>query len=103
MVAELSKEIFQAESGIEAVTIFKRNPDIDVVFLDFHMPKMNGLEAANQIRSINKDVVIILVTADTYTDAQEDFKQYGINDLYFKPYNRNFLKELIIKHFYRKT
>ena len=36
---------------------------VDVVFLDIDMPEMNGLELAKRIIRINKDIVIVFVSA----------------------------------------
>jgi len=90
-----------AENGIEAVSIYKHHPDIDMILMDCHMPKMNGYEAINQIRAINKDVIIIVATADTYSDVLEHKSSGGINDFFFKPYDRKFLNQLIKKYFDR--
>jgi len=92
-------EILLAGNGIEAVSIYKNHPDIDLVLIDFRMPKMNGYEAIKEIRAINKDVVIIVATADAYSEVLEHKTRNGINDVFFKPYNRHFLNQLIRKHF----
>jgi CheY-like chemotaxis protein len=93
------REILLAENGIDAVSIYKDHPDIDLVLIDFRMPKMNGYEAIKEIRAINKDVVIIVATADAYSEVLEHKTTNGINDVFFKPYNRHFLNQLIRKHF----
>jgi signal transduction histidine kinase/ActR/RegA family two-component response regulator len=98
-IHDFCREILLAENGVEAVSIYKDHPDIDLILLDFHMPKMNGYEAANQIREINKKVIIIVATADTYSEILEHKSKGGINDFFFKPYDRNFLNQLIKKYF----
>lgn len=59
-------QIFNAENGIEAVKLFKQffeeNP-IQIAILDINMPGMNGIDAAEQIRAIDKNAVIIFLTA----------------------------------------
>jgi signal transduction histidine kinase/ActR/RegA family two-component response regulator len=99
MVKNYSKEILYAETGIQAVSIFRNNPDIDLILMDLYMPVLNGFEATKQIRQINKDVIIILETADEHSEITKKSLRKGINDYFFKPYNRTFLNELITKHF----
>jgi CheY-like chemotaxis protein len=98
-IKDFCREILLAENGIEAVSIYKNHPDIDLVLIDFRMPKMNGYEAIKEIRAINKDVLIIVTTADAYSEILEHKTRNGINDVFFKPYNRKFLNQLIRKYF----
>jgi signal transduction histidine kinase len=99
LIKDYCKEFLFAEDGIEAVEIFRNNPDTDLVLMDYHMPRLNGYEAANEIRSLSKDVVIIVETADTYSDVVENMSREGINEFFFKPYNKDFLIRLMKKYF----
>ena len=56
------KEVYFAENGKDGLETFKqKHPDI--VLTDEVMPEMNGLEMVKEIREIDKDVPIILVSA----------------------------------------
>ena len=103
MLQNYSKEILYAETGVEAVTVFSNNPDIDLIMMDLNMPKLDGSEAIKLIRAISKNVVIIAETAKSLSEVTEETSGYGINDFFFKPYSRQFLNELIFKHFYKKN
>jgi CheY-like chemotaxis protein len=94
-----SREILYAATGVEAIEICKNNPDIDLILIDFHMPVMNGCEAARQIRTFNKEVIIILETADSFSDETTEFSREGINDYFYKPYNRISLNNLVARYF----
>ena len=99
LVKGYSKEILYAKTGVEALQIFKNNPDTDLILMDFNMPEMNGYEAARRIRLLNKEVIIIVETAYTPSEVTDDTSAEGINGFFFKPYNRSFLNHLINKHF----
>ena len=55
-------KVFQAENGREAIEIFEREK-CDIVFIDIEMPGMNGLDAAERIRGMNRECSIIFLTA----------------------------------------
>jgi len=99
IVQKFNKEIFTARTGIEAVEICRRNPDIDLVLMDIQMPEMDGYEATRQIRQFNTDVVIIAQTAFALSGDKELALAAGCHDYIAKPIRRNQLMELINKHF----
>ena len=57
-------------SGIEALKMIETQPP-DVVFLDIHMPQMDGLETLTKLRKIEKDLPVIMVTA--YPEEEKNF------------------------------
>ena len=95
LVKNISKEIIYAKTGIEAVELFRKNPDIDVVLMDIQMSGMNGYEATKQIREFNKDVVIIAQTAYAIAGDREKSIEAGCNDYISKPLNKKELLEKI--------
>jgi signal transduction histidine kinase len=96
---KVSKEIFKATTGFEAVEIFRNNPDIDLIFMDLLMPGLNGFEATSQIRQINKDVVIIAQTALGFSDDEQKAIEAGCNDYVVKPVKKDELFTVIKKYF----
>ena len=96
---KVSKVIFKATTGFEAVEIFRNNPDIDLIFMDLLMPGLNGFEATSQIRQINKDVVIIAQTALGFSDDEQKAIEAGCNDYLVKPVKKDELFMLIKKYF----
>jgi PAS domain S-box-containing protein len=99
MVNVFSREILKAHTGIEAVEICRRNPDIDLILLDIQMPDMSGYEASREIRKFNKDVVIIAQTAYGLTGDREKAIAAGCTDYISKPVSSSLLSSLILKHF----
>jgi CheY-like chemotaxis protein len=95
-----SKEILEARTGIEAVEICRKNPDIDLVLMDILMPDLNGYEATRQIRKFNKNVVIVAQTAFGLSGDREKAIEAGCNDYIAKPINKAELFEIIKKRTY---
>jgi PAS domain S-box-containing protein len=98
LVHNFSKEVLHAITGVEAVAACHKNSDIDLVMMDIRMPQMNGLEATQQIRQFNKDVIIIAQTAFGFSGDCEKALEAGCNDYISKPINKTVLFELIKKH-----
>jgi len=90
--------IIRAINGLEAVEIFKENPNIDLLLLDIKMPIMDGFEALRQIRSINNSSIIIAQTAHAYQDEIDRIKSSGFNDYILKPINAKKLFAILQKY-----
>ena len=75
-----------AHNGLEAIRQIKRN-QYDGVFMDCHMPLMDGFEASRAIRELPefKDLPIIALTADALEDSKDKILEAGMNDIVTKP------------------
>lgn len=76
-----------AGNGAEAVELARRFP-YQLVFLDCHMPQLDGYEAARAIRRLSgaiSHVPIIALTADALVGAKERALAAGMNDHISKP------------------
>jgi PAS domain S-box-containing protein len=91
--------VLHAYSGVEAVDIYRSNPDIELILMDIRMPGMNGYEATRRIRQFNKEVIIIAQTAFALSDDRERALDAGCNDYISKPFTRSLLLRLIKKYF----
>ena len=77
-----------AINGSEALTVVADwNPHL--IFMDMHMPVMNGLNATKLIRVENEDIKIIALSADVFD--KENFMTAGCDDFITKPFNRPLL------------
>src|ERR1700756_1678251 len=73
-------------NGTDAVDAFKNNY-FDLVFLDENMPGLTGLETLSQIKNINNDVPIVLITKNEEEYLMEDAIGSKIDDYLIKPVN----------------
>ena len=87
MVRRISKEILITNSSSEAIEICRNNPDIDLILMDISMPQIDGYEVTRQIRTFNKEVIIIAQTAKVQAADIEDALASGCNDHIPKPIN----------------
>lgn len=79
-----------AENGRQALNMFKNNPEkYDAIFMDIHMPEMDGYEATRSIRAIGtaeaRQIPIIAMTANVFSKDIEKCLRVGMNDHVGKP------------------
>lgn len=68
--------VASASDGLEAV---KRCADVqpDVVAMDIHMPRMDGVEATRRIREERSSSAVILISGSMFTDARDLAEEAG--------------------------
>lgn len=88
--------ILHAENGDIAVTMALSNT-IDFIFMDLHMPVMNGFESTDAILQ-NKDLPIVAYTADVTNNIQKRVEESGMVDYLSKPITRNEVFDVINRH-----
>lgn len=85
-----------AHNGNEALE--KNLENFDMIFMDIHMPKMDGIETTKIIRSKNSQIKIIGFSADAFTESIEKSMAAEMNDYLTKPINREKLRGILQKH-----
>lgn len=60
-------EIIEVSSGEEAVNVVK-NQAVDAVIMDLGLPSMDGIEATQEIKKINGDIKVIILTSHDSED-----------------------------------
>ena len=93
--------VTKAWNGQEAVELFEKSRpgEFDVILMDIMMPVMNGYEAAKMIRSLDredaKEVPIIAMTANAFTEDRIRAKEAGMDDHIAKPVDAKLLVKVI--------
>lgn len=90
-----------ANDGEEAVEKWK-NSDYDLIIMDIQMPKMNGYQAAEVIRKLEKEgerVPILALTASALTSDRDKCFTSGMNDYLSKPINIDMLEKKLCQLF----
>lgn len=89
-----------AGDGLEAIQMLK-STNYDLILMDIHMPKMDGIEATERIRGTDaayKTIPIIALTADVIAEGRDMWMRSGMNGYITKPVNPQHLKKLIVQH-----
>ena len=79
-----------AKDGLEGLIMFK-NDDFDICILDVMMPRKDGFSLAKDIRTTNKEVPIIFLTAKTMKEDVLKGYEVGADDYLNKPFDSEVL------------
>jgi len=87
------KKFFYAHNGKEAFRVLRKEP-IEIVLMDYNMPKMSGGEALSQIRQdrILRDMPVIMITAQASKDYVAEAAESYVDALILKPLNIKILE-----------
>ena len=59
----------------------------DLILMDIHMPRMNGIEATEKIRTFDHTTPIVALTAVEMEEIRKTVEEAGMNDIILKPYD----------------
>ncbi|MCL3782432.1 response regulator [Prolixibacteraceae bacterium JC049] len=97
---QLDVECDFAANGLEAVDRYKEFK-YPLIFMDIQMPIMDGISASKEIRKfeLENDIesltIIVALTANTFDDNIDEYKEAGMNTFIAKPINEDALKEIL--------
>jgi DNA-binding response OmpR family regulator len=82
------------QNGNDAIRLFtKYTPDL--VFLDVHMPDLDGVEALKQIKKISPTANVIMITADASGDLEELLVNNNASAIIFKPFEMKKVMQIL--------
>lgn len=96
MIRETLKDIItnegynaeEAKEGQEAVNLVKKNK-FDCILLDIKMPKMDGMEVLDQVKSMTPDTPVIMITGHGDEESAFEAAKKGAYDFITKPPDLN--------------
>ncbi|AVK61534.1 DNA-binding response regulator [Lactobacillus sp. CBA3605] len=88
-------EVIKAADGLQAVTLFHENQnEINLIILDWMLPKLDGLGVLRRIRRQSLTVPVIMLTARDYVGDKVAGLQGGADDYVTKPFD---IEELLAR------
>jgi len=96
--AEIAEfEFTEAGSGSEAIGKFDAD-SIDIIFVDWNMPGMNGIEFAREVRSMSwaSHIPIVMITSETGSEKQQNaYDKARITCYVTKPFTVDEIREKV--------
>ncbi len=83
---------FEAEDGLEAIKVLNTNK-VDIVFVDWNMPRLDGLAFVQNIRSKEnmKELIIIMITHENKQEKIMEAIKAGVDAYIVKPFTIDML------------
>ncbi|WP_215986878.1 ATP-binding protein [Vibrio hepatarius] len=100
ILKRLNFECDVAENGQVALELFKQH-HYEIIFMDCHMPVMDGLTATMRIRETSnwgRQIPIIAVTANVQEEDKQRCFAVGMNGFISKPVNINTIEQALREH-----
>jgi DNA-binding NtrC family response regulator len=85
-----------AIDGHDAISKMQDNP-VDIVILDFHLPDTTGLDVLKQIKSIQPNIPVIIMSADSSPNILLDVHGAGAYSFIRKPVDLKWLRQTVSK------
>jgi len=90
------KVVGKGYDGNDAIKLYSQlKPDI--VFLDVMMPEYDGLYALENIKKINPNAIVVMVTADLREETEQRLNELNANSIVYKPFDIQQILEIISK------
>lgn len=94
VLTEEGYRVLSSLSGESGLVIAKReNPDL--VLLDLKMPGMDGIEALRQVKKIDKNIVVVILTAYGTMETARVAMRLGAFDYLTKPFDLEYVKAVV--------
>lgn len=87
----------EASNGNEVLTMYKVVKP-DVVLMDIVMPGMDGITATKQIKQIDKNAIIIMVSSMGTQEKVVDAIMHGAKDFILKPFEAKTIEACLAKY-----
>ncbi len=101
MLKKMQVKVIGAINGMDAIDKLLKN-DVDFIFMDIHMPDMDGVEATHVIRKMDdiekQKVPIVALTADAMPGYKERCIEVGMDDYITKPYSQSTIINCLKKY-----
>jgi len=101
MILKPNYNVYAVENGFAAIQMIQQTK-MDVLTLDLKMPGMSGIDALKEIRVIDPDVMIIIITGYGTLKSAIEAIRYGVFDYIPKPFNVPEILSIIDKSIQRR-
>ncbi len=97
LLEQIGATVYLSSNGREGYERFLQHEDvIECILMDLHMDVMDGYESSKLIREKNKEVPILVTSADLISSVLKRCKEIGVTEVIGKPYDPEELQKKVI-------
>jgi len=97
MVLKYDYEMFLADRVDAGIKLLREQPP-DLIIMDIRMPEKSGIEGLREIREINPNVSIVMLTGYGDLETAQQAIRHGANDYLQKPFDTDEIQEVVKKY-----
>jgi len=86
VLSKLDYDPIVAPGGKEALELIKKN-NVDIILSDLYMPEMDGIELLKRVKTENRNIVFLMITAHPTIETAVDAIKKGAYDYLTKPFH----------------
>ncbi|MEN8119956.1 MAG: PAS domain S-box protein [Bacteroidota bacterium] len=98
LIKKTGAEVKWAKNGLQAVETIRQRNDINLVFMDIKMPKMNGYEATRKIKKLKPKIPVIAQTAFAFANEKASILESGCDHYLKKPIQKNEIYKVLNRY-----
>ena len=95
MLVDLGFEVDEADDGDTALDKLRTLGPADLALVDWHMPKMNGIELVSAVRDDESmdGMKIVMVTTESAMESVVEALDRGADEFVMKPFTKDIIRE----------
>ena len=102
MILKPMYDVHTVENGQEAIN-FVSQKKVDLVTLDLKMPGLSGIDVLKEIKKLQPDIEVMIVTGYGTLDNAQEAIRFGAGDFISKPFNVADIIAIVSKAFERRS
>jgi two-component system, chemotaxis family, chemotaxis protein CheY len=83
--------VIEAVDGLDGFNVIQKTPDVDLVICDVNMPRVNGLEMLENLKTAGRTVSVVMLTTEGQPQMVERAKKAGARGWIIKPFKPDLL------------
>jgi two-component system chemotaxis response regulator CheY len=93
ILRSLGMEVLEASDGVEGLELVQKTPNVELILVDWNMPRMNGLDFIVAVRAQRafSDVRILMVTSEAEVEQVTRALKAGADEYLMKPFTKEVL------------
>lgn len=96
MLKDMGYNVVMAEDGYKAIEKVKE-VSFAIIFLDMRMPGINGVETLKEIKKINPETRVVMMTAYVGKNLEKEALKHGADTVIYKPFDMKKVMAIVEK------